>query len=81
MVFLIDKPYSITEDRVSNLATIFNYTIYGGTPLSTLGGVEGLAWVKTKYADPNDDWPDVQFHFPPASVVSDGGSTIRYGHG
>lgn len=40
--------------------------------MSSLGGVEGLAWVKTKYADPKDDWPDVQYHFASGSDVSDG---------
>lgn len=58
-----------------------DYTMNGGTGLSTLGSVEGLAWVKTKYADPNDDWPDVQFHFAAGSDVSDGGRYVRKGHG
>ena len=60
---------------------MYDYTMNGGTGLSTLGSVEGLAWVKTKYADPNDDWPDVQFHFAAGSDVSDAGRYVRKGHG
>lgn len=42
------------------------------TPYAMMGGVEGLAWVNTKYANASDDWPDVQYHFASGSDVSDG---------
>lgn len=71
-VFLIDQPVSLLQDRFLNLPTLLNYSAYGGGPLSLFGGVEALAFINTKYADPNDDWPDVQFHFAPGSDVSDG---------
>lgn len=72
MVFLIDKPYSILEGRVLNLPTLLNYTVHGGTPFSTFGAVEAMSFMNTKYADTSIDWPDVQLHFVPASVISDG---------
>ncbi|XP_046455625.1 glucose dehydrogenase [FAD, quinone]-like isoform X3 [Daphnia pulex] len=81
VIFLIDQPYSLKEERVRNVQTILNYTAWGGTPLSMLGGVEGLAWLKTKYADANDDWPDVQFHFIGSCVTADRGRSVRYSHG
>jgi glucose dehydrogenase (acceptor) len=81
MIFQINQPISIVEKRMRRLRNVMNYTLNGGTPLSIIGGVEGLAWVKTKYADPNDDWPDIQFHFAAASDVSDGGKYVRRGHG
>ena len=37
--------------------------MYGAGPLTILGGVEGLAWVNTKYANASDDFPDIEFHF------------------
>lgn len=37
----------------------------------------GLAFVNTKYADPSGDWPDIQYHFAPSSINSDGGEQIR----
>ena len=38
-----------------------------------MGGCEGVAWVNTKYADPNDDWPDIEFHFLSGTPASDDG--------
>ena len=65
LTFVIDQPYSILEDRIFNLPTILNYTAYGGTAIFMIGGVEGLAWVPTKYAYPDQrDRADVQFHLP-----------------
>ena len=81
LVFLIDKPYSLVEPRFINLPTIYNYMLNRSSALSVLGGVEGLGWFKTKYADPNDDWPDIQFHFVAGSPISDGGEKIRYNAG
>ena len=43
----------------------------------TFPGIEGIAFVNTKYADPSGLWPDVQFHFGPSSINSDGGMHIR----
>ena len=48
MVFHINQPYSVLDYRYLNLPTLLNYTVYGGTPLSVKGGVEALAWVRTK---------------------------------
>ena len=80
-MFQIDKPVSIIENRIVRPFTVFNYTVNGGTPFSVPGTVEAIAWVKTKYADPNDDWPDIQFHIAAGGDVSDGGKNVRRGHG
>lgn len=62
------------------MATIL--TIYWNvTLLSLCTGVEGLAWVKTKYARQSDDWPDVQFHFVASCVTADRGRAVRFSHG
>jgi choline dehydrogenase-like flavoprotein len=42
-----------------------------------LGGLEGIAFVKTPYANQSMDWPDIQFHMAPASINSDGGAQVR----
>lgn len=45
----------------------------------TFPGIEGLAFVNTKYnSDKSGLWPDIQFHFGPSSINSDGGMHIRY---
>lgn len=42
-----------------------------------LGGVEGLAFIDTPYANRSIDWPDIEIHFVSSSPSSDGGLTIR----
>lgn len=49
--------------------------------MSLLGGVEGLAWVKSQYANQVDDWPDIQLHFGSGSEISDDGTAVRFAHG
>ena len=44
------------------------------------GGVEGLAWLNTKFANLSADRPDIEFHFLPSHLSSDGGMT-RNNHG
>ena len=81
MVFQIDKPYSLIEARYYNVPSFLNYLMRRSGPLTSLGGVEGLAWVKTKYANQSDDWPDIEFHFVAGTPVSDGGFSVRYNSG
>jgi choline dehydrogenase-like flavoprotein len=45
-------------------------------PMTTLGGVEGLGFIPTIYAN-NTDYPDLQFHMAPASISSDDGIKVR----
>jgi len=55
-MFQINQSVSILENRIVRPFTVFNYTVNGGTPFSVPGTAEALAWVKTKYPDPDDDW-------------------------
>lgn len=45
--------------------------------MTILGGVEGVAFVNTKYANWTNDWPDIEIHFISSSPSSDGGKYIR----
>lgn len=45
-------------------------------PMTTLGGVEGLGFVPTVYAN-DTEYPDIQFHMAPASISSDDGIKVR----
>ena len=81
MLFQIDYPYSLVDTRYMNLPAILNYTTFKNGPSTSIGGVEGIAFVKTKYSDPNIDWPDIEFNFIGGSPVSDGGSKIRINNG
>ncbi|XP_045108129.1 glucose dehydrogenase [FAD, quinone]-like [Portunus trituberculatus] len=81
LVFLIDKKVSLVQTRYENLPSVLKYAMFGSGPLTVLGGVEGLAFVKTKFANYSDDWPDIEFHFISGSPASDGGRQIRKVHG
>jgi len=81
MVFTIDQPVALVQSRFENLPSILRYAMFDSGPLTTLGGVEGLAWVNTKYANSSDDWPDIEFHFVSGTPAQDGGAQIRRVHG
>ena len=81
MVFTLDEPISLVQTRFENIPSILRYAIFDNGPLTVLGGVEGLAWVNTKYANQSDDWPDIEFHFVSGTPAADGGAQIRRAHG
>ena len=80
VVFLIDKPLGLIQHRFENLPSLLRYAVHKRGPLTVPGGIEGLSWVFTKYANQSEDWPDMQYHFGSGSSASDGGG-IRRGHG
>lgn len=45
-------------------------------PMTTLGGVEGLGFIPTIYAN-DTEYPDIQLHMAPASISSDDGIKVR----
>ncbi|XP_032795330.2 glucose dehydrogenase [FAD, quinone] isoform X1 [Daphnia magna] len=82
LVFRFDKPFGMLETRFYNLATLLNYTINSAGPMSMLGGCEGLAWFKTKYAsEDDDDWPDAGITLLAGSAASDSGDVLRENYG
>lgn len=75
LTFVINKPVSVTKRRFQTPQVLMEYLLFERGPM-TYPGVEGLAFVNTKYADPSGLWPDIQYHFLPSSVNSDGGELI-----
>ena len=73
LTFIIDDPITFKKSRFQTASVALEYILNERGPLTSLGGVEGLAFVNSRYADPDGLWPDVQFHFAPSSVNSDGG--------
>lgn len=53
----------------------------GDGPLTVMGGVEGLAFINTKYANLSADRPDIELHFISGSTNSDGGVQLWKAHG
>lgn len=59
------------------MAMTMQYILRERGPMTSLGGVEGLGFVHTKYSNTSDDYPDIQFHMAPASINSDNGVQVR----
>ncbi|XP_050082472.1 glucose dehydrogenase [FAD, quinone] [Anopheles aquasalis] len=76
LTFIVDQPVTVKTSRYSSVPVALEYFLNERGPMS-FPGIEGVAFVNTKYADPSGRWPDIQFHFGPSSVNSDGGQTIR----
>lgn len=72
LTFIINDPITFKRSRYQGVSVALDYIINEKGPMTSLGGVEGLAFVNTKYADKSGRWPDIQFHFAPSSVNSDG---------
>lgn len=47
LTFLVNKPVSIVQDRFEAFPMTMQYLINGKGPMTTLGGVEGYAFVDT----------------------------------
>jgi choline dehydrogenase len=77
LTFIIDKPITFKKDRFQTVPVALEYIMNERGPLTSLGGVEAVAFVNTRYANHSIDFPDIQFHFAPSSVNSDGGEQIR----
>lgn len=76
LTFVVDEPVSFTKARFSTASSAIEYLMNERGPM-TFPGIEAVAFVNTKYADPSGLWPDIQYHFAPSSVQSDGGENIR----
>ncbi|GAB6031331.1 hypothetical protein CHUAL_009116 [Chamberlinius hualienensis] len=78
ITWTVDYPVSVVQTRLETPSYILEWMIHGKGPLTTLGGLEGAAFVKTPFTNQSDDWPDVQFHYVSGSAVSDRGKHLRY---
>ncbi|XP_058447544.1 glucose dehydrogenase [FAD, quinone] [Malaya genurostris] len=76
LTFVVNEPVTVKTSRFTTIPVAFDYIFNERGPM-TFPGIEGVAFVNTKYADPSGKWPDIQFHFGPSSVNSDGGQYIR----
>lgn len=81
LTFVINQEHSITLRRIYSVTSVMQYAVLGDGPLTIMGGVEGLAFVNTKYANASDDYPDIEFHFISGSTNSDGGAQLKKAHG
>ncbi|XP_066580968.1 glucose dehydrogenase [FAD, quinone] [Prorops nasuta] len=76
LTFIINEPITFKKDRFQSFPVALEYIMNERGPM-TSPGVEALAFVNSKYADKSGAYPDIQFHFAPSSINSDGGDQIR----
>ncbi|XP_039305528.1 uncharacterized protein LOC105194944 [Solenopsis invicta] len=81
LTFMVNKEISMVEKRLHSAQAVMQYVALGDGPLTVLGGVEGIAFVNTKYANASLDFPDIELHFVSGSTNSDSGTQIRKVHG
>ena len=77
LTFTLEAPLSLRQQRYENLPSFLQYFLWGSGPLTSLGGVEGLAWVNSKFSNASQDWPDLQLAFISGSPASDGGRQVH----
>ncbi|KAL6259292.1 hypothetical protein P5V15_009211 [Pogonomyrmex californicus] len=81
LAFMVNQEIAMVENRLQSVQAVMQYAALGDGPLTVPGGVEGVAFVNTKYANASLDFPDIELHFISGSTNSDGGRQIRKVHG
>lgn len=76
LTYIINEPVTFKKSRFQSFPIAMEYIINERGAM-TSPGVEGLAFVNSRYNDKSENWPDVQFHFTPSSISSDDGQQIR----
>ena len=77
LVGFAEEPITIKEERFMNVQSMLEYAAKANGPLTSLGGVEGLAWINTKFANKSVDRPDLEIMFVSGSSASDSGTVRR----
>lgn len=67
--FTVEPPITLSQQTVFTAKNLVQYFSEGTGPMSLLGGVEGLAFVRTKYANSTKDWPDIELHFTSGEFI------------
>lgn len=74
--FYTTEKVTLVQHRVINPITLLTYLAAARGPLTSLGAIEGIAFIHTKYSN-TTDWPDVQLQFISGGPSSDMGGHIR----
>ena len=84
--YIVDEEHESEEQtymqrKIQKPKNFFKYLINGKGPLASTGGLEGLGFIKTKYANQSLDLPDFEIHLVCACLSSDDGRTFRHNMG
>lgn len=77
--------FSVNDSIYSSFTISISYKMLtrhlSSGPLTTLGGLESISFVKSPFTNQSDDWPDIQLHFIAGSAVADRGRHLRHAIG
>ena len=74
--FYTHDKVTLVQHRVINPVTLLTYIAAARGPLTSLGAIEGIAFIHTKFSN-TTDWPDLQLQFISGGPSSDMGGHIR----
>ncbi|KAI1301455.1 Glucose dehydrogenase -like protein [Halotydeus destructor] len=75
--FYTEEKVTLVQHRVVNPVSILKWVAAARGPLTSLGAIEGIGFVHSKYSNVTDDWPDIQLQFISGGPSSDNGHHIR----
>ncbi|XP_044738785.1 glucose dehydrogenase [FAD, quinone]-like [Chrysoperla carnea] len=73
LTFLINTTASFSFTKFMQPSSIIDYVFAGNGPLTSLGGVEALGYIKTNVSTDPRDFPDIELIFLGGSINSDSG--------
>ncbi|RZC35458.1 GMC oxred N domain containing protein, partial [Asbolus verrucosus] len=77
--FLLDKEVSLSAYNLMTSESISDFLKNGTGPYTSLGGVEGIGYIKTELSQDPEDIPDIELIFVGASLSTDYGIFTRTG--
>ncbi|XP_055934671.1 glucose dehydrogenase [FAD, quinone]-like [Argiope bruennichi] len=67
---------SLLLGQVTNPFNLREFIRNGTGPLTSFSGIEGMAYINSKYQNPKLDWPDLEIHLASGSPASDYGQIL-----
>ncbi|XP_031330253.1 glucose dehydrogenase [FAD, quinone]-like [Photinus pyralis] len=77
LVFTINKPIVTFFWNTFTIRSLFEFLLYGKGPMTSLGGVEALAYFKTNVTSHSEDYPDMELIFIGGGLHTDSGTIYR----
>ena len=67
--FVVQDGTTLHQRKIATIPNIIKYFGAGRGPFTSLGGVEGLGFIKTKFTNFSDDYPDFEIHMVSSCFV------------
>ncbi|KAK5638297.1 hypothetical protein RI129_012592 [Pyrocoelia pectoralis] len=77
LAFTVNKPIVGNFHQTFSLPSLFEFVLYGTGPMTSLGGVEALAYFKTNVTNYLEEYPDMELIFVGGGLHTDYGLIYR----